>query len=274
MVKFYGSPSKFDAVFGRGGMKNVLRKDSLFRQLIVAHWKDYCAIINHLSETKRAFVREKVIKPILEQGGHFLVFSGKDPYELLPANKGDLAALYIKIGQCLRDEKKKNNSAAHKTLINRLAEVAAPDRPRAPSPSLELPPLEAHSSSAKIHDQMTQITADSISDGSTAREEESDTESIFSDDSEPLPIDFNCCQSATHAFEDFWLSVVGRNVPDLCMDDKEAAVMPPPSLSCQTSLIWFGEDVTPPPTFNCQTSLGWFGEAEDLTPLDESFICV
>jgi hypothetical protein len=272
-VKYNGIPSKFDAVLGRGGEKNCLRKDSLFRELIIAHWSDYCAIPNHRSQEKRDFAHERVINPIIENGGHFLVYSGKEPFELLPANKRELVELYSKISQCFRDEKKKNNNVSHKVLNKRLATHKSL---RAASPPLELPQLEGTSSRASIssRDLTAQATAESNSDGSTTREEESDLESIFSADSEPLPIDFNYCQSAPQALEDFWGIMTGRNIFDLCKEDKEAAAMPPPSLSCQTSLIFYAEGIMPPPPFTCETSLGWFGHDEDFRPLDESFVSV
>ena len=60
-----------DVFLGRGGATNQKRQGSLYRQLILENYEYYQTLP---SKAKRAFAVEKVMYPIIQKGGKFLVY--------------------------------------------------------------------------------------------------------------------------------------------------------------------------------------------------------
>lgn len=54
---------------GRGGLGNKLRKNSLYRELIVKYHSEYCKLN---PKAKREFAREKIVREIQNKGGRFV----------------------------------------------------------------------------------------------------------------------------------------------------------------------------------------------------------
>lgn len=64
--------SENDVLFGRGHTANQLRKRSLYRSLLEQHRSEYKS--RDLFKKKTEFVMNKIIRPIQEKGGRFLLF--------------------------------------------------------------------------------------------------------------------------------------------------------------------------------------------------------
>jgi hypothetical protein len=99
-------PTPNDAVFGRGGKTNNMRKGTFFRQLVEQSWTGYCAIPAIKPEEKAIFVSSMILDPIIDNGGRFLIMEGKQFIELHPCERDDYRVIMKKTMQALRDVKK------------------------------------------------------------------------------------------------------------------------------------------------------------------------
>ena len=99
-------PTPKDAVFGRGGKINNMRKGTFFRQLVEQSWTGYCAIPAIKPEEKALFVSSMILDPIVDNGGRFLILEGKKFFELHPCERDDYRLIMKKTMQALRDVKK------------------------------------------------------------------------------------------------------------------------------------------------------------------------
>lgn len=92
-------PPISDVFLGRGGGTNQKRQGSLYRKLVLDNFEEYLTLS---ALKKRAFAVEKIIHPITEKGGKFLVYH-RGKKEWLPAQWNEVAS---KVMQALRDCKK------------------------------------------------------------------------------------------------------------------------------------------------------------------------
>jgi hypothetical protein len=98
-----------DVFFGRGGLGNLLRRHSLYRELIEKNFKEYKDKLTH-SKEKRAFAQTRVVDAIIMAGGKFYneerSHNGSRKLEfkeLNPDDADDANLILTKIMQAFRD---------------------------------------------------------------------------------------------------------------------------------------------------------------------------
>ncbi|CAB9519841.1 expressed unknown protein [Seminavis robusta] len=181
------APTKNDAVFGRGGGSNKCRKNTCFRDLIEHHWIPYSSIAHHQTRAKKAYVKEFVIRPISEMGGRFLKFESSGCYELLPACPTDLKAIYQKISQSMRDEKKKHCATQLTNMTTK----------------------KSTKSSTKKAEKRVKRVRCSNDDSSVSTASTTSSSDSFSSEEEPSIIDYSHSPSVADAWMDIRLAPNG-----------------------------------------------------------------
>lgn len=118
-----------DVFFGRGGLANMLRRHSLYRELIEKNYLRYRANLTD-PKSKRDFAKEIVFDEILRAGGKFYNEEDKSFTELDPENTTDRNLILTKIMQAFRDTGKNTDSKGKKNKRPQGKSAAIKERPK------------------------------------------------------------------------------------------------------------------------------------------------
>ena len=107
--------NKHDVYFGRGGLGNMLRRYSMYRDLIAKNFESYRDSVTRFHQ-KRDFAQRRVVDEILRAGGKFFNEerttddgSKMEFKELNPEDKDDATLIVTKIMQAFRDMGRKGD---------------------------------------------------------------------------------------------------------------------------------------------------------------------
>ena len=100
-----------DCVFGRGRKKDDVRSGSLYRELVETHWLEYSQLSPLITKPRRHFIEKKIICPIVEAGGRFIMRGGEFHGELDLHDKARKCLIFKKIQRALFNERKRREES-------------------------------------------------------------------------------------------------------------------------------------------------------------------
>ena len=114
------TPTKLDAVFGRGRKKNHVRNGSLYRSLVEKHWPTYANMDPAAHQKRKDFVRKSIVNVMLSRGGRFIMrLNGPHEMHLLdPSKDVDLKLIFKKIQRALFNEKKRQELSGSVPIVD------------------------------------------------------------------------------------------------------------------------------------------------------------